>query len=386
MDLVNGHSDAVQEVTEKVTALDLNENEKPNPEPAAGDTTTTNQTTTAPSEAVPAAATESPAAKPAVEPETSEPAADSTGSSQKTAVSVSNKLSGLGLKPEVQQTLTSFALGDLTWLQEEAIRSFTEQPAGSSIRVTVLESGTERAITFVAKAAIMQQLDPETLEHQLLILTANRYAALQVTRVVRALADPHKLRARACIGGDPLHNDTASLRTGVQIVIGTTGRITDLLERCILNTSYFKVLVLENADEMLSSQKYEVYAILKKLPADVQIILLTNSPQEPDALMKEMDSVLNATPEDMEKHKPEKEFRARSGSRTGRRPVDQNRSKRRNLKRRRQSGGSSSDRTEDKGTSAESSPSAQPVDQSSPVIVKTESAVDTATPVVAATA
>ena len=251
-------------------------------------------------------------------------------------------LSGMGLRPEVVQSLARFGLPPLTAEQRESVRLYTEKAE----RVTLLESGTERTISLVVKAAVMQQLDPQTLEHQLLILTAHRVASLQTARVIRGLGDGHGLRVRACIGGSPLYMDIRSLRSGVQVVIGTTGRIIDLLERCILNTSYFKTIVLENADAMLEDHKYEVYRILKKLPEDVHVVLLSNVCQE-TKVVEAMNTLLAATPEEMEAHRSQREEgRTRSTSRNEQKR--QKNSHKRPLKRRHQSGGSSSDRTEEK--------------------------------------
>lgn len=315
----NSDEDAIQVTCNKVAALDVNDNVQDKAEaekPAAGDVT---------------------------------PApADPVTADRSTTSGVVDKYSELGLRPEVTKLLSCFQLGDLTPEQEATIRSFTQ----TREPVTVMESGTERAVTFVVKAAMMQDLDPDTMEHQLLLLTPNRYAGLQVTRVVRALGEGHGLRARACIGGSPLHQDIRILRSGVQIVIGTTGRVIDLLERCILNTSYFKFFVLEDADEMLTTHKFQVYRILKKLPPDVRIVLLSCG-HKWDDLVEQMRTVMAATPEEMEAHKSSYHSDGgRSSSRNGQNRDYQKR--KRDRKRRHQSGGSSTDRTEEKATTPES--------------------------------
>lgn len=344
--------DSILAACQQVQALDLNDNlpDKGKEEKPA---------VTGSGDAIPAA----PAA---------DPSADRTTATTPTPTSTANGLpdfSALGLRPEVVKALSEFGLEDVTKEQQVAIRSFTEKPE----TVTLLESGTERAITFVAKAAMMQDLDPETLEHQLLILTATRLAGLQVTRVVRALGDGTGLRVRACIGGSPLAQDIRTLRSGVQIVIGTTGRVIDLLERCILNTSYFKTLVLENADEMLTDHRYEVYQILKRLPDSVRVVLLSSVPQTTD-VVQTMKSLMTATPEEMEQFKTRNhsQERPRSVSRNGQR-RDQ-RGQKRQLKRRRQSGGSSTDRTEEKVTTPESTATTPNTDEAdaAPVVVQPE--------------
>lgn len=313
-------------VCQKVQELDLNENpvsdrkhESPAEQSAAGDNVTT---TTPDAEVTTTTTTEEKGAEPVV---------------VTNGVTKEEKWEGLGFRPEVLQTLSKFKLGTLTDGQKDSIRTLTEQ----SDPVCLLESGTERTITFLVKAAMMQNVDPETLEHQLLILTPTRIAGLQVTRIIRTLGDGHGLRVRACIGGTALHVDIERLRTGVQVVIGTTGRITDLLDRCMLNTSYFKFLVLENADEMLEHHRFEVWHILKKLPADVRVILLS-AQMTPD-LVDTMNKLKTATVAEMEALKPEQTFDQRPRS-DSRKRDQRNKQRDRPRKGRRQSGGSSSDR------------------------------------------
>lgn len=62
-----------------------------------------------------------------------------------------------------------------------------------------------------------------------------------------------KITCRCCIGGTDARADRDALRNGgVQIVVGTPGRIKDMIEKKALKTDYFKIVVLDEADEMLS--------------------------------------------------------------------------------------------------------------------------------------
>ena len=60
------------------------------------------------------------------------------------------------------------------------------------------------------------------------------------------------VQAHACIGGNSVGADISKLEGGVQIVSGTPGRVFDMIQRRALNTKQIKVLILDEADEMLS--------------------------------------------------------------------------------------------------------------------------------------
>ena len=102
----------------------------------------------------------------------------------------------------------------------------------------------------------------------------------------------------ACIGGTNVRDDIKRLETGVQVVVGTPGRVLDMLNRSALrmfnfhksliddrfSSSYnlgsnnIKMFVLDNADELLSgSSKQQIYDVFTKMPQNVQVIVLSSS-------------------------------------------------------------------------------------------------------------
>jgi translation initiation factor 4A len=86
-----------------------------------------------------------------------------------------------------------------------------------------------------------------------------------------------KITSRCCIGGTDARADRDALRSGgVQIVVGTPGRIKDLIEKKALKTEHLKIVVLDEADEMLSRGFIEeVRVIFENLPTDVQVCLFS---------------------------------------------------------------------------------------------------------------
>ncbi|CAF92348.1 unnamed protein product, partial [Tetraodon nigroviridis] len=98
-----------------------------------------------------------------------------------------------------------------------------------------------------------------------------------IHKVVLALGDYLKCTAHACIGGTGVRTDIQTLQSVVpQVVVGTPGRVFDMLSRQCLYPEGIKMFVLDEADEMLSRGfKDQIYDIFRKLPTDIQVVLLS---------------------------------------------------------------------------------------------------------------
>jgi len=106
---------------------------------------------------------------------------------------------------------------------------------------------------------------------QALILAPTRELALQSAREIERLGKHKSLRTVAVYGGAPMDRQIHELESGAQIVSGTPGRVLDHLNRGTLDARGLKVLVLDEADEMLSMGfAKELHAILEKLPKERQ--------------------------------------------------------------------------------------------------------------------
>ncbi|CAF1187103.1 unnamed protein product [Rotaria sordida] len=136
------------------------------------------------------------------------------------------------------------------------------------------QSGTGKTATFVI--AILQQLDMEFKDCQALILAPTRELAQQIQKVVLALGDYMGVSCHGCIGGTNVRDDIKRLEAGVQIVVGTPGRVYDMLNRSALRIKSIKMFVLDEADEMLSRGfKEQIYDVFTTMPQNVQVILLS---------------------------------------------------------------------------------------------------------------
>jgi ATP-dependent RNA helicase len=111
---------------------------------------------------------------------------------------------------------------------------------------------------------------------QVLVLSPTRELAHQTEKILKAVGDFMNIKAHACIGGKSIAEDIRKLEVGVHIVSGTPGRVFDMIKRKVLSTRHIKILILDEADEMLSKGfKEQIYDVYRYLPPDTQILLVS---------------------------------------------------------------------------------------------------------------
>merc|ERR1712087_588971 len=91
------------------------------------------------------------------------------------------------------------------------------------------QSGTGKTATFCT--GILQQLNYEQAECQALVLAPTRELAQQIEKVLRALGDYLGVKCHACVGGTSVREDARILQSGVHVVVGTPGRVYEMLRR-----------------------------------------------------------------------------------------------------------------------------------------------------------
>lgn len=150
--------------------------------------------------------------------------------------------------------------------------------------------GTGKTATFSIGA--LQQIDPKQRGCQVLILAPTRELAQQTLRVINGLGDYLGIETHACVGGTRVRDDMAKLRSGVQVVCGTPGRVYDMLNRGCLRVDCLRTLIMDEADEMLSRGfEEQMYDIVQLIPPNVQIGLF--SATMPDEALEMMRKILN---------------------------------------------------------------------------------------------
>lgn len=195
-----------------------------------------------------------------------------------TQVEKIDNFDNMGLREELLRGIYAYGFEKPSTIQQKAI---VPTISGRDV-IAQAQSGTGKTATF--SIGCLQQLDYSLPQCQALILAPTRELASQIQKVVDALGDYLGVRAYACIGGTSVREDILALSSGVHVVVGTPGRVLDLLSRNALNSKYIKVFVLDEADEMLSRGfKDQIYDVFQSLPGNVQVGLFSAT-MPPEAL------------------------------------------------------------------------------------------------------
>jgi translation initiation factor 4A len=136
------------------------------------------------------------------------------------------------------------------------------------------QSGTGKTATFVI--GTLHRIDVGLKACQGLILAPTRELANQIQKVALALGDYQRVRVHSCIGGTSVRDDIDKLREGQHMVVGTPGRVFDMISKRHLRVDDLITFVLDEADEMLSRGfKDQIYDIFKCLPPNIQVCLFS---------------------------------------------------------------------------------------------------------------
>ena len=137
------------------------------------------------------------------------------------------------------------------------------------------QSGTGKTGAFTIST--IQRIDETVNEIQGLILAPTRELAIQIHSVASKMGTfVENLTCSLLIGGRSIDTDVNEIEKGPQIIVGTPGRVHDLIRRRKINTKAIKMIVLDEADEMLSSGfKKQIYNIFQFIGNSVQIALFS---------------------------------------------------------------------------------------------------------------
>ncbi len=108
------------------------------------------------------------------------------------------------------------------------------------------------------------------------MLAPTRELAQQIVKVIQSLGDFMNIKIHACVGGTAVRDDIRTLQDGVHVVVGTPGRVYDMINRRALLLDDVKLFVLDEADEMLSRGfKDQIYDVFKYMPETVQVTIFS---------------------------------------------------------------------------------------------------------------
>jgi len=136
------------------------------------------------------------------------------------------------------------------------------------------KTGTGKTLAF--GIPIVERIDPESRHVQALVMAPTRELAEQVAGEFRKIGHSRRIRTTAVYGGKSIDNQAKNLASGSPVVVGTPGRIMDMIERRLLRLDNVKFLVLDEADRMLDMGFIDdIMKIISCVPKDRQTMLFS---------------------------------------------------------------------------------------------------------------
>jgi ATP-dependent RNA helicase DeaD len=176
----------------------------------------------------------------------------------------------LGLAPDILAAIQDVGYEEPSPIQEQAIPPLLQ---GSDV-IGQAQTGSGKTAAF--GLPMLQYVDPSEHEVQGLVLTPTRELCIQVTQALRTYGSRKGIDVVAVFGGAPIRTQQAQLRAGGHVVVGTVGRVKDLISRHSLMLHSTRFVVLDEADEMLDLGFLEdVERIIALTPSSRQTALFS---------------------------------------------------------------------------------------------------------------
>ncbi|QXZ09244.1 ATP-dependent RNA helicase DbpA [Comamonas sp. Y33R10-2] len=183
----------------------------------------------------------------------------------------SSAFSALPLSAEMLANIQQLGYTQMTPIQAASL------PLTLQGKDLIAQASTGSGKTAAFGLPIVDRLNPRWFAVQSLVLCPTRELADQVATEIRRLARAQdNIKVVTVYGGVPSRNQIASLENGAHIVVGTPGRVMDLLERGKLDISNLKTLVLDEADRMLDMGFFaDIVTVAEQCPKDRQTLLFS---------------------------------------------------------------------------------------------------------------
>ena len=154
----------------------------------------------------------------------------------------------LNIKENLLRGIFSFGFENPSPIQKRAIKPIIEKKDV----IAQAQSGTGKTGAFTISS--IEVVDETVQETQALIMAPTRELAIQIIGVLDKMSTfIDGLKTKLLIGGTPMDKDIIDIEKKPQIIVGTPGRVHDMLRRRKINTKFIKLLILDEADEMLSA-------------------------------------------------------------------------------------------------------------------------------------
>ena len=181
----------------------------------------------------------------------------------------------LNLKDNLLRGIYSYGFENPSKIQHLAIPKLV---TGNDL-IAQAQSGTGKTGAFVTGA--LQKLNEEDKNTQVLIISPTRELVHQIAEVVKELSKYMKVSVMEVVGGTNIFECRKDLENNPQIIIGTPGRVLDMIQKKSLFTDKINTLIFDEADEILSyGFKDTIYNIVQYIPENTQICLFSATIQE----------------------------------------------------------------------------------------------------------
>ena len=183
----------------------------------------------------------------------------------------------LNIKPQILKAITYMGFEEMTPIQARAI---PVELSGADV-IGQAQTGTGKTAAFAIP--ILEKINPKLKKPQAMVICPTRELAIQVADEIRKLAKyMPSVKVLPIYGGQEISKQIRSLKTGVQVIIGTPGRIMDHMRRKTVKFDEICTVVLDEADEMLDMGfREDIETILSEIREDRQTLLFSATMPRP---------------------------------------------------------------------------------------------------------
>ena len=175
----------------------------------------------------------------------------------------------IGLRDEILKGIYNYGFEKPSQIQRIAIKPIID---GKDI-VVQSHSGSGKTATFII--GLLQRIDVDLKKPQCIVISNTRELANQTYKVFESLSKYMNITCNLCIGGDVQYKYFSD-NISEQVIIGTPGRISDLLNKNVIHSDSMKLIIVDEADDVLSiSFRKQVKRIFQKIPKECQVVLIS---------------------------------------------------------------------------------------------------------------
>ena len=185
-------------------------------------------------------------------------------------IEIYDSFEDMGLTDEVLRGIYAYGFEKPSEIQKRGIVKMME---GKDI-IAQAQSGTGKTATFTI--GMLESLDLSSNTNQVLIMSHTRELSQQIHNVINQISKYIKVNVNLSVGGISVTDNISSLRKRPHVIIGTPGRVLDMIHKKYINVNTLKMLILDEADEMLSHIFInQIYDIFQNLPPKIQVCLFS---------------------------------------------------------------------------------------------------------------